>query len=255
MKKKYLTTLFAALTAGSVLLLSGCSVDLTTINTGDTDISAELETENLSDGTIRVHSVWYSADGSKLSAASVTLSSEDGELFSGTTDDSGNLEECTLPGNTTITCEITDSSGEVIVEAEIIFKLSSDYTDLTIYTSDSEAEENPCILEIPTDKTDIRAAVFVTEDSHLSFANLTPSTESDEETEDTQTDDTADDSGESTSADDTADGSDSTDTQDTSGDGTATEADTGTTTEGDAANGDDSTAADGGETTDDTAAQ
>ncbi|MCD8132575.1 MAG: hypothetical protein LUE19_01820, partial [Clostridiales bacterium] len=244
------------LTAGSVLLLSGCGVDLTAINTADTDISAELETENLSDGTILVHSVWYSSDESSLSGAVITLSSDDGELFSGTTDDSGCLEECTLPGNTTITCEITDSTGELLAEAEIVFKLSSDYSDLTIYnTSDSEAENSQCILEIPTEKTDIRAAIFVTEDGGLSFANLTPYTESDDETDD------AADSEDEAASDDTADGSESADTQETSdgetasegdstttGDGTADGGD-GTATEGDTADGGDGTT-DGGDTAD-----
>ncbi|MCC8082384.1 MAG: hypothetical protein LIO80_10350 [Lachnospiraceae bacterium] len=242
MKKKKLLTLFAALTAGSVLLLGGCGVDLTAINTADTDISAELETENLTDGTILVHSVWYSSDESCLSGAVITLSSDDGELFSGTTDDSGCLEECTLPGNTTITCEITDSTGEVLAEAEIVFKLSSDYSDLTIYTSDSEAESSQCILEIPTEKTDIRAAIFVTEDGGLIFANLTPYTESGDET------DEAADSEDEAASDDAADSSESTDTQDTSDGETASEGDSTTTEDGTADGGDG--AADGGDTAD-----
>ncbi|MCC8029379.1 MAG: hypothetical protein LIO75_06260 [Lachnospiraceae bacterium] len=179
MKKQRIFTLFAALTAGSLLLLNGCGVDLTSINADETALSAELESENLSDGTLLIHSIWYNSDGSRLTDAEVVLSSADGELFSGTTDESGCLDECTLPGNTAITCEITDSSGDVIAEAEILFKLSADYSDLTIYTSGSK-EDSQCILEIPTDKTDIRATVFLTEDGSLVFANLTPYTGSDE---------------------------------------------------------------------------
>jgi len=179
MKKKALLSLLAVLTAGSVLLCSGCTVDLTSINEEDTTLSAEIETDNLSDGTLQVHSIWYQNGGDKLTSATITFSDENGEVYSGVTDDSGQLDTCTLPGNTILTCEITDSTGEVIASSEVIFKISSDYSALTIYTPSEE--DNECIMEIPTDKTDLRAAIFLTEDGRLSFANLTPWSDSYEE--------------------------------------------------------------------------
>ncbi len=217
MKNRKLFTLFAALTAGSVILLSGCGVDLTSINAEDTTISAEMETENLSDGTVQVHSVWYDSDGNCLSSAEITLSDGDTVLFVGTTDESGSLEACALPGNTTITCEISDSTGESIASASLVFKLSSDYEALTIHTL-SEEDDSQCVLEIPMEKTDIRAAVFVTEDGRISFSNLTPYTEEDEDSD-----------GEASAEDDTSDGGESGEesTDDnTSDDGTAGDDDT-----------------------------
>lgn len=203
MKKKILISLFAALTAGSVFLCSGCgTVDLTTINEEETTLSAEMEAEDLSDGTLQIHSIWYDTEQNILASATVTFSDEDGEIASATTDDSGNLEACILPGNTVITCEVTDSTGEVIASSEMIFKISSDYSDLTIYTSSDEEEDSQCILEIPTDQADFRAAIFLTEDGRISFANLTPWSDSYE------TDASEDDTDEETSdgEDDSADG-------------------------------------------------
>lgn len=173
MKKKTITLLFALLTAGSVLLSSGCGVDLTSINEEDTTLSTEMEEEDLSDGTIQIHSVWYNTDESRLTSATVTISDESGEIFSAVTDDSGKAETCTLPANTVLTFELTDAAGTVIASSQVVFKLSSDYTDLTIYTV-SEDTESERVIEIPPDQTDIRAAIFVTEDAQLSFANLTP---------------------------------------------------------------------------------
>ncbi|MCD7982340.1 MAG: hypothetical protein LUF32_08540 [Clostridiales bacterium] len=244
MKKRKLLSLFAAMTAGSVLLLNGCGIDLTSVNTEDTTISAEMETENLSDGTIQVHSVWYDADGNSLSSAEITLSDGDTVLFEGTTDDSGSLEACTLPGNTTITCEVTDSTGETLASASVVFKLSSDYEDLTIYTL-SDEEDSQCVLEIPTEKTDIRAAIFVTEDGRIAFSNLTPYTESDETADEESSSD-----GEDTAEEDAADG-ESADSSE-SGEDTADESSesSGDTAEDGSADAGDTSAEDGTDTGD-----
>ena len=240
------------MTAGSVLLLSGCGVDLTSINTEDTTISTEMETENLSDGTIQVHSVWYDAEGNSLSSAEITLSDGGTVLFSGTTDDSGSLEACTLPGNTTITCVITDSAGESIASASVVFKISSDYEDLTIYTL-SDEEDSECVLEIPAEKTDIRAAIFVTEDGRIVFSNLTPWYESDEAAEEEDSSESADttekdgsESSDGTADDGSADNSGNTTDESAENDG-------GTTEDGAADAGD--TSADNGTDTGDTAAE
>ncbi|MCD8217128.1 MAG: DNA polymerase V family protein [Clostridiales bacterium] len=251
MKKKALLSLLAALAAGSILLCSGCTVDLTSINEEDTTLSAEIESDNLSDGNLQVHSVWYQNGGDKLTSATITFSSEDGEVYSGVTDDSGKLDASTLPGNTVLTCEITDSTGEVIASSDIIFKISSDYTALTIYTPSED--ENECILEIPTDKTDIRAAIFLTENGQLSFANLTPWSDSyDEETVDDGDDASAED--EDASSDESSEGEDAsaedgTDTDDASEETTDESADDNADTA------DDTTADSTTDETDDTAAE
>ncbi|MCD8365306.1 MAG: hypothetical protein LUC83_05765 [Clostridiales bacterium] len=204
MKKNAFLSLLAALATGSVLLFSGCSVDLTSINEEDTTLSAEMETANLSDGTLQVHSVWYESSGDLLASATVTFSDENGEICSAATDESGRLDACTLPGNTVITCEVADSSGAVIASSEMVFKISDEYSSLTIYTLTEENSQ--CVLEIPADEPDIRAAIFLTEDGLLSFANLTPWSDSyDEETTDT-TDEDAE--GEDASSDEAAEGED-----------------------------------------------
>ncbi len=217
MKKKTLLSLLAALTAGSILLCSGCGVDLTSINEEDTTLSTEMETENLSDGTLQVHSIWYENDGDKLISATVTLSDEEGEIYSAATDDSGQLDTCILPGNTVLSCEITDSTGAVLASSEIIFKISSDYSELTIYTP--AEDDNQCILEIPADKTDIRAAIFLTEDGQLSFVNLTPWSDSYDE----ETTDDASAEGEDASAEETAGEDGTAETGDAAADGGADE--------------------------------
>lgn len=210
MKTKKVITLLTAIAVSS-LFLNGCSTDLTSINADETTVSAEMETENLSDGNVRMHSVWYNADGSALSGATVTFTADKEDIFTGTTDENGNLEVCSLTGNTAITCTITDNSGETIAESEIILKISSDYTALTIYPVHS-SDKSERVVEIPTDKTEIRAAVFVTEDQEISFANISPYSESaaDDTAQDADTTDTAD---TDTSADAAAQPADTTDTQ------------------------------------------
>lgn len=236
MKKRKLFILLAAVTAGS-LLLNGCGLDLTSKE--DTTLSAEMENENLSDGMIRLHSSWYDAEGSALASAVITFTDGRDEVFSGTTAENGDLELCSLPGNTTLKCTITDSAGETIGQSDIVLKISADYTAITIYPvhGDNDSEH---IIEFPADKTEVRAAVFLTENKTVSFANVSPYVEpADSET-------------------DTEEGSD------TEG-ADANTADTGTDTEGadtnagadanagDAANtGDDTNAGDAANTGDDT---
>lgn len=174
MKKKALITLLAALTAGSFLLLSGCGTDQPD---GDA-LSAEAETTHFTDGTIEMHSVWYNADDSALSSAAITILDRRDEVFTGTTDEAGNLASCSLPGNTTFTCEVTDSTGSTVAEGEFIFQISDEYESLTVYPVHEGNGEH--VMEIPADKTDLRVAIFVTEDGELSFVNLSPYTGSEE---------------------------------------------------------------------------
>lgn len=175
MKKKAFTTLLAALAAGSFLLLSGCTADQT--DASGSSVSAEAETEHLSEGTVQMHSVWYGTDSSVLAGATVTILDGRDELFSGTTDESGNLEACNIPGNTALTFQVTGSTGDTLAEGEVTFKISEDYEALTIYPTHDE-DDSEHLLEIPVDKTVLRAAIFITEDGDISFANLSPYDES-----------------------------------------------------------------------------
>ncbi len=173
--KKKMITLFLATMAGSVLLFAGCGSDETA--TSGSVISTEAETvveaTVLTDGELLVHFVWYTADQERLANATVTLSNGNEVLFVGTTDAKGCLDTCTLPSNTTISVEITDSTGTSVASAEFIFQVSEDYSTLTIYTADAD-DNSTRVVELPTDKNDIRAAVFLTEAGQISFANITP---------------------------------------------------------------------------------
>ncbi len=177
MKRKKLVPLFAMLTAGCILFLSGCSVDVTNINEEEVPLSVEMEAQNLSEGSISMHSIWYDTAGNKLSSAEIAFYDNNEEVFSGTTDENGYLETCILPCNTVLYCTISDSAGTVNAECDILIKLSEDYTNLTIYPTEPTEEEEEiaeCVIEIPIDKTDIRASAFITESGAISFSSLTP---------------------------------------------------------------------------------
>ncbi len=179
MKRRILISLLAASVAGSALLFTGCSsdVDITTINAEDTTLSAEIENDNLLDGTISLHPVIYDYNGNLLSAVNVTISDENGEVFTGTTDESGSLGNMTLASNTVFTLTVRSMSGTTLGTANIIFKISESYSSLTVYPTEAVSDSDEtmqCVLEIPTDKTDIRAAIFTTEEGSLGFAGLTP---------------------------------------------------------------------------------
>ncbi len=176
MKKKMFSAV-AMLAAGCMLCMSGCSVDVTTINEEEIPLEIELEDQNLAEGMIMMHMVWYDETGDKLSQASIAFYDEDTLIYSGETTDDGNLPTCALPCNTTIYCSVTDMNGDPLAESEIIIKLSDNYTELSLYpTSYSETGEGlpQCVIEVPTDKTNVRAAIFLTDDGSLSFSGLTP---------------------------------------------------------------------------------
>ncbi len=187
MKKKKFLPLLAILTAGSILLLSGCNVDVTTINEGDVPIEVAVEEQNLSDGMAMLHTVWYDEAGGSLSSVDVAFYDGETLIFSGTTNDAGSLSTCALPCNTELYCSVTDMSGFPLAESDIIIKLSENYSELTVYPAETAAVEEElvsCVIEVPVDRTNIRAAVFVTNESTINFANLTPYVEPEAEVED-----------------------------------------------------------------------
>ncbi len=179
MRKNFLITTLAALTAGSMILLGGCSdVDITSINAEDTTLSAEIEASNLSDGEVTLHCIMYDSNGNQLPMVNVAFSSDEGALFTDTTGDDGSMGTVTLPCNTMLSCVVRNSEGTVLGQSDIVFKLSGDYSALTIYPpeepDDPDSYTEQCVLEIPIDKTNLRAAIFITDDGYLNFANLTP---------------------------------------------------------------------------------
>ena len=162
MKKKKYIALIAALTLSSAFVLNGCSLALpgeeTKISTG-AELSAEQEI--LTDGNVQLHTRWYNADGSRLVGATVTVYDGNDQLFQGTTDENGNLEACTLPGNKELRCVITDSSENELAKSDILYKISDNYQAITVYTTHGEADTQK--VEIPTSKTVLSAAIYLTE--------------------------------------------------------------------------------------------
>ena len=171
MKKKKYIALIAALTLSSAFVLNGCSLALpgeeTKISTG-AELSAEQEI--LTDGNVQLHTRWYNADGSRLVGATVTVYDGNDQLFQGTTDENGNLEACTLPGNKELRCVITDSSENELAKSDILYKISDNYQAITVYTTHGEADTQK--VEIPTSKTVLSAAIYLTENKTLSHANI-----------------------------------------------------------------------------------
>lgn len=169
--RKYLM-LIAALTVSSAFFLGGCSLDLPGKG-NDTAISSE--SENLTEGNVQLHSRWYNHQNAKLASATITLYDGDQQIFQGTTDANGTLLIPEIPANKEIKYSITDAAGTVVGESSVIYKISADYTSLSIIpASEKEAIEE---VDVPTERLNISAAIFVTEDKTVSHANLAPYTE------------------------------------------------------------------------------
>lgn len=232
MKKRTVTLLLAAALAGS-LLLAGCTPDSDSSSAGsgssysdeEGSVSEETDTETatVEEGTLQAHCVWYDAEGVSLSGISVTFSNGMEILYNDSTDENGKLESFTLPGNTTLSCTVTDGSGEELASMEMQFSISSDYSDLTVYpvhTDEEEEETEELLVEVPSEKTDVRIAFFINEDGTITIGNITVYSESyDEETESTDSESTDSESTDSESTD-----SESTDSEATESETTESEA-------------------------------
>lgn len=196
-KKKYIM-LIAALTVSCSCLFTGCSLGfLPSASSDGVDISAEGE--RVVDGQITLHSRWYDSDSTRL--AGITVSFYDGRelIAEETTDENGNLNAVTLPGNTEITCTVTDSDGKTLAETNVIYHILEGFSGMTVYTI-GEAS-NLQELSIAADQTELSAAIFVTDDGLISYANVCAYTEdssnetadsSDTEETDTSSDGTTD---------------------------------------------------------------
>lgn len=172
MKKKKYAALIAALTISSAFLLNGCSFELPNqspqLSTG-AELSVEKET--LTDGDLQLYTRWYGSDGQKLAGATITIYDGNEELFEGTTDENGNLEMCTIPGNTELRCTVTDASGDEIAKSDVLYKISDSYDSITVYTTHGESDTQK--VEVPSSKTTLSAAIYITDNKTLSHANIT----------------------------------------------------------------------------------
>ncbi len=172
MKKKTYAALIAALTISGAFLLNGCSFDLpnqdTQVSTG-AELSTEKET--LTDGELQLYTRWYGTDGQKLAGATIAIYDGNEKLFEGTTDENGNLEMCTIPGNTELRCTVTDASGDEIAKSDILYKISDSYDNITVYTTHGESGTQK--VEVPSSKATLSAAIYVTDNKTLSHANIT----------------------------------------------------------------------------------
>ncbi len=173
MRNKKILLLISALTAGCFLFLSGCGVDLTNIAVEETTLSAEMEGEDLTEGTCQVHGIFYNTDNSPLAGASVRVLEDGNEVFSGTTDESGALEGFNVSANTPFDIIVSDASGSELAKKTIVYKLSASYEDITIYPVHTE-EDKELVLEVPLQKTNMRTAFFLTDNNGLTIASASP---------------------------------------------------------------------------------
>ncbi len=178
MKKRTIFPVLAAVTVSGMLCLSACEADLTNINEEEIALSVEVEEENLLEGFLIMHSVWYDAAGNLLPQANIAFYDGSDLVCSGTTDADGVLETCNLPSNTALTCTVTSSSGTLLAQTDLIIKISEDFSSLVIYPptdADPDTDEVPtCTVELPPDKAHVHAALFVTNEGAVSVASMTP---------------------------------------------------------------------------------
>lgn len=189
MKKKTYIALIAALTISGAFLLNGCSFELpgtdATVSAG-TELSAEKEI--LTDGNLQIYSRWYSASGEKLAGATVTITDGNDTVFEGTTDENGNLEACTIPGNKELRCVVTDASGDQIAKSDILYKISESYDSIMVYSTHGASGTQK--VEVPASKQQLSAAIYLTENKGLSNANITEYVAGDQPSTDASTDST-----------------------------------------------------------------
>ena len=65
---------------------------------------------------------------------------------------------------------ITDASENELAKSDILYKISDNYQAITVYTTHGEADTQK--VEIPTSKTVLSAAIYLTENKTLSHAQL-----------------------------------------------------------------------------------
>ena len=173
-KKIYALLLGSALCA--TLLFSGCGSILDEISflnhsegtmTTETEIS---EPETTEDTSIRLTSRWYNEAGEKLAGATVTLTADGAEVFTGVTDENGILAACTFPSNTDITYTVKDASGATLGSSSAKYIVSEEFTVISMFTTGSGSSQR---IQIPAGKTDIVAAMYIDGGQKIGHSNIT----------------------------------------------------------------------------------
>lgn len=177
MKKRKISALLLGSVLCVSLLLSGCGSILDEISflnhSEDTQTTAPEgdDPETTEDTTIRLTSRWYDEAGQKLAGATVTLTADGTEVFTGVTDENGVLAACTFPSNTDITYTVTDASGATIGSSNAEYIVSEEFTVISMFTTGADSSSQR--IQIPSGKTDIVAAMYINSDKKIGHSNIT----------------------------------------------------------------------------------
>ena len=176
MKKKKISALLLGSVLCATLLFSGCGSildEISFLNHSEDARTAETEgdePETTEDTTIRLTSRWYDQAGEKLAGATVTLTADGAEVFTGVTDENGILAACTFPSNTDITYTVKDASGATIGSSQAKYIVSEEFTVISMFTTGSGSSQR---IQIPSGKTDIVAAMFIDGSQKIGHSNIT----------------------------------------------------------------------------------
>lgn len=177
MKKRKISALLLGSVLCVSLLLSGCGSILDEISflnhSEDTQTTAPEgdEPETTEDTTIRLTSRWYNEAGQKLAGATVTLTADGTEVFTGVTDENGILAACTFPSNTEITYTVKDASGATLGSSNAEYIVSEEFTVISMFTTGADSSSQR--IQIPSGKTDIVAAMYINSDKKIGHSNIT----------------------------------------------------------------------------------
>ena len=177
MKKRKISALLLGSVLCVSLLLSGCGSILDEISflnhSEDTQATAPEgdEPETTEDTTIRLTSRWYNEAGQKLAGATVTLTADGTEVFTGVTDENGILAACTFPSNTEITYTVKDASGATLGSSNAEYIVSEEFTVISMFTTGADSSSQR--IQIPSGKTDIVAAMYINSDKKIGHSNIT----------------------------------------------------------------------------------
>ncbi len=159
------------------LLFSGCGSildEISFLNHSEETQTTEPEgdePETTEDTNIRLTSRWYNEAGEKLAGATITLTADGTEVFTGVTDENGVLAACTFPSNTDITYTVKDASGATLGSSNAKYIVSEEFTVISMFTSGADASSQR--IQIPSGKTDIVAAMYINSGKKIGHSNIT----------------------------------------------------------------------------------
>lgn len=177
MKKRKISALLLGSVLCVSLLFSGCGSildEISFLNHSEDTQTTEPEGDNpetTEDTTIRLTSRWYNDAGEKLAGATITLTADGTEVFTGVTDENGNLAACTFPSNTDITYTIKDASGATLGSSSAKYVVSEEFSVISMFTSGADSSSQR--IQIPSGKTDIVAAMYINSDKKIVHSNIT----------------------------------------------------------------------------------